>query len=77
MHTRRIGPALGVRSACTGSRPMPRLRSIARSWRQAYNGPFMKSELGSDTVRTSSSGGAGGAIQEEFDFTTNTIKRLE
>ena len=39
----------------------------------AYNGPFMTSTLGSDVVRTSS--GPGG-IREEFDFSTDTIKRL-
>jgi|EP01046_Picozoa_sp_COSAG06_P009175 hypothetical protein len=37
----------------------------------------MKSRLGSDTVMTSSGGGGGGpgAIQEVFDFATDTIKR--
>eukprot|EP01051_Picozoa_sp_SAG22_P001600 SAG22_NODE_64_length_23238_cov_83.185566_13_plen_624_part_00 len=40
----------------------------------AYNSPFMRSTLGSDTVRTSS--GPGGAIQEVFDFSTDTVKRV-
>jgi hypothetical protein len=40
----------------------------------AYNGPFMKSTLGSDIVRTSS--GPGG-IGEEFSFSTDSIKRVE
>lgn len=41
----------------------------------AYNGPFMTSTLGSVTVRTSSGDGAG-SIREEFDFSTDEIKRL-
>ena len=43
--------------------------------RLAYNGPFLRSTLGSVTVHTSS--GPGGTIQEEFDFSTDTIKRLK
>jgi hypothetical protein len=41
----------------------------------AYDGPFMRSTLGSVTVRVGS--GAGGAIREEFDFASDVIWRLD
>jgi hypothetical protein len=41
----------------------------------AYDGPFMRSTLGSLTVQVSS--GTAGAIQEEYDFSTDEIRRLQ
>ena len=41
----------------------------------AYDGPFMRSTLGSRTELVGS--GAGGAIREEFDFASDEIRRLK